>query len=83
MTAAYDHYYAWRPRWGAAAERQLGSPFGDRKGQECRVLARGGKNSVLVQFRDGHVACVSRFAIRRITASLQVSLFPPRSRADN
>jgi hypothetical protein len=36
-----------------------------RKGQRCRVLARGRMNSVLVEFEDGFRAIVSRFALRR------------------
>lgn len=35
-------------------------------GLRCRVLARGGMNSVLIQFENG-VRCVcSRYAIRRL-----------------
>ena len=36
----------------------------NRKGQVCRVLARGRKNSVLVEFRDGFKVVTSRYAIR-------------------
>lgn len=38
---------------------------GKRKGQPCRVLARGKKNSILVEFEDGYRAVVSRYAVRK------------------
>lgn len=37
----------------------------DRKGQRCRVLIRGAKNSVLVEFEDGSKVVTSRYAVRR------------------
>lgn len=37
----------------------------DRKGQSCRVLARGRMNSILVEFADGWQVITSRFAVRR------------------
>lgn len=37
----------------------------ERKGQACRVLARGKMNSVLVEFMDGYKVITSRFAVRR------------------
>ncbi len=37
----------------------------DRKGQTCRVLARGAMNSCLVEFDDGWRMVTSRNAIRR------------------
>ena len=37
----------------------------DRKGQHCRVLARGAMNSVLVEFADGFKVVTSRWAVRR------------------
>jgi hypothetical protein len=40
--------------------------LGDRKGQRCRVLARGTKNSALVEFEsDGHKVITSRNALRK------------------
>jgi hypothetical protein len=38
----------------------------ERKGQRCRVLARGKLNSCLVEFGDGVRVVTSRWAIRRI-----------------
>jgi len=37
-----------------------------RKGQPCRVLARGRLNSCLVQFEDGVKVVTSRYAVRKI-----------------
>lgn len=36
-----------------------------RKGQPCRVTARGGMNSIRVEFADGYVMITSRYAVRR------------------
>lgn len=36
-----------------------------RKGQRCRVTARGAMNSCRVEFEDGFVAITSRNAIRK------------------
>lgn len=36
----------------------------DRKGQACRVVVRGTKNSVLVEFPDGYRVVTSRYAVR-------------------
>lgn len=35
-------------------------------GRRCRVLARGGLNSLLVEFDDGVRHVVSRYSVRRI-----------------
>jgi hypothetical protein len=37
----------------------------ERKGQPCRVTARGSLNSIRVQFPDGLVVITSRWAARR------------------
>lgn len=36
----------------------------DRKGQRCRVLVRGKRNSILVEFEDGYKVVTSRYAVR-------------------
>lgn len=41
----------------------------DRKGQRCRVLARGRLNSCLVEFPDGEKIVTSRYAVRRAAAA--------------
>ena len=38
------------------------------KGQRCQILARGKKNSVLVEFEDGFRVVTSRFAVRKLEA---------------
>jgi hypothetical protein len=38
----------------------------NRKGMRCRVLVRGGKNSILVEMEDGELVVASRNAVRRI-----------------
>jgi hypothetical protein len=48
-----DHVWHWRAR------------LPERKGQACRVLVRGGRNSVLVEFADGLRVVTSRHAVRR------------------
>lgn len=37
----------------------------ERKGQSCRVVARGSMNTVLVEFIDGYRVFTSRWAVRR------------------
>lgn len=37
-----------------------------RKGNRCRVLARGKLNSCLVEFEDGEKIITSRYAVRKI-----------------
>jgi len=38
-----------------------------RKGQLCRMIARGAMNSALIEFEDGYLAVVSRNALRKVT----------------
>ena len=52
----FDHIWWWR----ANEFRRI-----DRKGQRCRVLIRGAKNSVLVEFEDGFKTVTSRYAVRK------------------
>jgi hypothetical protein len=37
----------------------------ERKGQPCRVLARGTKNSILVEFEDGYKVVTSGWYVRK------------------
>lgn len=48
----YDRVWYWRKR------------HGDRKGQRCRIVARGTMNSILVEFEDGFRTITSRWAVR-------------------
>jgi len=55
-------------RWGARF-RVPGLPVLDRKGEECRVLARGAMNSAMIEFlSDGERHIVSRNALRKKAA---------------
>lgn len=47
------HIWYWRKR------------LPERKGQRCRVLARGALNSILVEFHDGFRVVTSRYAVRK------------------
>jgi hypothetical protein len=52
--APFTHIWFWKSR------------LPERKGQTCRVLARGKMNSILVEFEDGYKVITSRYAVRRI-----------------
>ncbi|HTU25316.1 MAG TPA: hypothetical protein VMF30_07965 [Pirellulales bacterium] len=49
----FDHVWYWRVR------------LPERKDAPCRVVARGAKNSVLVEFTDGQRVVTSRYAVRK------------------
>jgi hypothetical protein len=36
----------------------------ERRGQACRIVARGRMNSILIEFRDGVRVVTSRYAVR-------------------
>lgn len=55
----YNYRYAW-------GNNQVRKKY---KGQLCKVLAYGSKNSVLIEFKNGDRLLTSRFAIRIITDS--------------
>jgi hypothetical protein len=38
----------------------------DRKGERCRVIARGAMNSALLEFEDGYRTVTSRNGLRRV-----------------
>lgn len=38
----------------------------ERKGQRCRMLARGTMNSCLIEFEDSHRVVTSRYAVRKV-----------------
>jgi hypothetical protein len=44
--------------WGNNPKRET------LKGRRCRVLARGAKNSCLIEFENGQREIVSRYAVR-------------------
>lgn len=52
--ALWTHVWRWKSR------------LPERKGERCRVLARGKRNSCLVEFRsDGYKVVTSRWAVRK------------------
>jgi hypothetical protein len=53
----YPYVWYWRTK------------LGERKGQRCRVLARGKLNTIAVEFEDGHRVTTSRYAIRKADRS--------------
>lgn len=55
MTHAFP--YVWRVR----------ARLPERFGQRCRMVVRGGLNSALVEFEDGHRVITSRNYVRRWT----------------
>lgn len=48
----------WTYKWGNNETRA------EYKGKPCRLLAHGKKNSVLVEFEDGHKMITSRYALK-------------------
>ena len=59
----YDHVWRWK-KWPACSWT---CTHAHRYGHRCRVLARGSKNSVLVEFEsDGYRVVTSRYAVRRV-----------------
>ncbi len=52
------HVWFWR-KW-----------LGERKGQPCRVLARGALNTCLVEFADGVKVVTIRYAVRKMKETL-------------
>jgi hypothetical protein len=63
--------YVWMWRWrtwqlpGVTAKVPWFGDGIDRTGQRCRVVARGGMNSALIEFADGSRFVTSRGGIRR------------------
>jgi hypothetical protein len=57
-----DFPYIWH--WGPHPDKPWMTQL-DRKGQRCRVLARGSMNSALLEFEDGFRTVASRNGLRR------------------
>lgn len=68
MSADYPLVWFWRPHFMRPV---------DRKGQPCRILARGKMNSVLVEFADGFCVVTSRYATRRRAPSTTAAVPEP------
>lgn len=76
--ADFDHIWQWHKR-PVRFDGQRFIPL-NRKGQRCRVVARGALNSILVEFEDGWRCITSRYAVREAPVSAapvrgQMSLF--------
>lgn len=52
----FDRIWYWRPSFMRPV---------DRKGERCRVLARGKMNTALIEFEDGFLVTTSRYAVRK------------------
>lgn len=67
--AAFPYVWAWTFRtWELPGVRVRTAWFGDgvdRRGQACRVVVRGSRNSALLEFQDGHRVITSRGGLRR------------------
>jgi len=50
----YDRVWQWKTR------------LPERKGQRCRILVYGKKNTVLVEFDDGYRVATCRYAVRKV-----------------
>ncbi len=68
----FDHVWMWtkKPMSFDGEFRSM-----DRKGQACRVTARGAMNSVCVEFPDGFRVITSRFAVRKAGSKAQIEMF--------
>jgi hypothetical protein len=67
----FPYVWVWRQRTLRIDTGTFRGPwFGDgvdRVGQACRVVARGGMNSALVEFADGYRVITSRGGLRRVS----------------
>jgi hypothetical protein len=53
-----DKQFFYRYAWGNNEKRKT------MQGRLCRVIARGKKNSIMIEFQDGQREVVSRHSIR-------------------
>lgn len=59
---AFEYVWCWNPQFVIPG---LFSPMSGRKGQFCRVLARGKRNTALLEFEDGFQVYTSRNGLKR------------------
>ena len=64
---AYDQVWRVKTRPMERPDQRVG----ERKGQRCRVLARGAKNTILVEFADGYLVYTCRYYVRPATLEAQ------------
>lgn len=57
--------YVWRVHTRPLTGKPTKGQRGTRKGQRCRVLVRGGRNSAEVEFEDGTRIITSRNYLRK------------------
>jgi hypothetical protein len=66
-TTAWPYVWSWT--WRTVGPPRVRVPWFadgvDRAGQRCRVLARGTRNSALLEFEDGFRVVTSRGGLRR------------------
>jgi hypothetical protein len=64
----FPYIWFWRakPGWDRGTPPRVFDR--NRKGERCRVVARGRLNSALLEFADGYQVVTSRSGIRRATA---------------
>ena len=55
-----DYPYYWRVK----------TRLPERKGTSCRILTRGSKNSILVEFEDGYKVVTSGWSVRNFQHSI-------------
>ncbi len=62
---AFPYVWFWRqkPGWDRGTPPRVFDR--DRKGERCRVVARGSMNSAVIEFEDGYRVCTSRSGIRK------------------
>jgi hypothetical protein len=69
----FPYVWSWRQKlgWGPTRSARTGAPprvfDRERKGERCRVLARGAMNSALLEFEDGYQVITSRSGLRKAT----------------
>jgi hypothetical protein len=67
----YDHVWYWK-----------NPHHGERLGQPCRIVRRGGRNSILVEFEDGFLTITSKWAVRLAVASVRSTIRRPTPQLD-
>ena len=73
-----ERRYVWA--WAKWPTDAWGKP-GTRKGQRCRALVFGRRNSVLVEFEDGARYVTSRYGLRRDADALLTDTRAARQQA--
>lgn len=84
----FPYVWFWRQKltWGPSRKGGRGTPprvfDRERKGERCRVLARGTMNSGLIEFVDGYRVVTSRGGLRRADGSRRQRRAAARVRRD-